>query len=107
MFLLKQLIGAGFAISEDTTTLVDYLIVAGGGPGGSGSDRTSGGGGGGGVIAKTSQSLTLGVTYNIVVGAGGTSNTNGSNSTFNGETAIGGGYGGYSPGGTYFNAGSG
>ena len=98
------------------TTTVDVLLVAGGG--GAGMDM-GGGGGGGGVIFATS-SITHGNTYAVVVGAGGygapaaggyrtdgagpqntghaynISATNGGNSTFNGLTAIGGGYGGSS-----------
>lgn len=78
------------------------LIVAGGGGGGS---DAAGGGGGGGVIYNASVSLTN-QTYSIVVGDGGNGGsgvynnsgvitpTNGGNSSFNSEVAIGGGYGG-------------
>ena len=94
---------------------IDYLIVAGGGGGGM---DMGGGGGGGGVIGE-STTIPTG-TYTIVVGGGGTGApaacsgsqpcghqytigaTSGSNSTFNGLTAIGGGFGassyyGYTP----------
>jgi hypothetical protein len=74
----------------------EILLIAGGGAGG------SRGGGAGGVINKT-VTLTPG-TYPVVIGDGGpavASNveaSNGANSTFNGETAIGGGAGGHQPG---------
>ena len=71
-----------------------YLIVAGGG------GASSGGGGAGGLLANTT-TLTIGTTYTITVGAGGTgvvvnntAGTNGNNSIFNSFTAIGGGKGG-------------
>lgn len=94
---------------------VEYLIVAGGGGGGM---DMGGGGGGGGVLAGTT--ILTPTSYTITVGAGGTGApagstngqpgshqftigaTQGSNSSFNGLTAIGGGYGassyyGYTP----------
>ena len=79
---------------------MQVLIVAGGGGGGS---DMGGGGGGGGVIYNSNVYLTASSTpYAILVGAGGAGTlngtnmpkgTNGSNSTFNGLTAIGGGGG--------------
>jgi len=80
---------------------VEYLVVAGGGAG------DSGGGGAGGLIYLTSV-LTIGNTYNVTIGAGGTTGadtaTNGSNSVFNSSIAIGGGAARYSlngvPGGS-------
>lgn len=94
---------------------VEYLIVAGGGGGG----MDMGGGGGGGGVLLGSTILTP-ASYTITVGAGGAgapaAGTNGQpgghqytiravaggNSSFNGLTAIGGGYGassyyGYTP----------
>lgn len=80
------------------------LIVAGGGGGGSGGDGTganyshAGGGGGGGVISVAPFTLAPG-TYPVVVGSGGargtgaTAGANGGNSSFNGQTAVGGGRG--------------
>jgi hypothetical protein len=85
-----------FVVNSNVT--VDFLIVAGGGPG-----SNAAGGGAGGYIYITTQTLTP-ATYNVVVGAGGVYNvtyasaTNGSNSTFNGQTAIGGGKGSASGG---------
>jgi len=79
---------------------MQVLIVAGGGGGGS---DMGGGGGGGGVIYNSNVYLTASSTpYAILVGAGGAGTnagtnmpkgTNGSNTTFNGLTAIGGGGG--------------
>lgn len=87
-----------------------YLVVAGGGGGGM---DMGGGGGAGGLLAGTT-TLTENTAYSITVGAGGAgapaggtngqpsahqftiSATNGGNSSFNGLTAIGGGYGGSS-----------
>lgn len=94
---------------------VEYLIVAGGGGGGM---DMGGGGGGGGVLAGTT--ILTPTSYTVTIGAGGTgapagstngqpafhqftiSATAGSNSTFNGLTAVGGGFGassyyGYTP----------
>lgn len=74
---------------------VDYLLVAGGGSGGKGK---AGGGGGGQAIYKTAMTLNIG-NYPITIGAGipGTATngngTIGNNSTFNGDTALGGGAG--------------
>jgi hypothetical protein len=104
---------------------VEYLIVGGGGGGGM---DMGGGGGGGGVLLGTT---VLGPgTYSITVGAGGAGApaagtagqpsghqytipaTAGGNSTFNGLTAYGGGFGGssyrgYTPGIAGGNGGSG
>ena len=78
---------------------LDILIVAGGGGGGG---STAGGGGAGGLIYQTSVAAIVG-SYTITIGAGGAgsrksndgapNNTNGSNTTAFGYTAIGGGYG--------------
>jgi len=76
---------------------VDVLIVAGGGGGGY-HDGAGGAGGGGGVIYDTTHAVTV-QAYSIVVGAGGLGATSsghgnqGGNSSFDGLTAIGGGYG--------------
>ncbi|MDI1336598.1 MAG: hypothetical protein PSU94_10515, partial [Lacunisphaera sp.] len=69
---------------------VSWLVVGGGG--GGGSHNNGGGGGGGSVEYLTGQSLAA-TNYTVVVGAGGAADTNGSNSTFNGTTAYGGGHG--------------
>lgn len=78
-------------------TSVEALVVAGGGAGGAG----GGAGGGGGVIYNPVVSITLGTSYTVIVGAGGTvgangdiAGANGSNSSALGLTAIGGGGGG-------------
>ena len=98
------------SITFEKDTKCDILIVAGGGGGGM---DMGGGGGGGGVIELTNFTIKQG-THRITVGrggngapAGGTNNqpsghhfkinaTNGSESSFYGYTAIGGGYGGSS-----------
>ncbi len=83
---------------------IEYLVVAGGGSG------QNGGGGGGGLIYNSSFFITLGSTYTITVGAGGSGGAQGSNSVFNTVTAIGGGYGSainYPNPGTGGNGGSG
>lgn len=77
---------------------VDSLVVAGGGAGGSGSLVAGGGGGAGGLIYTIAENMTPG-SYAVTVGAGAPpaadgAQTNGSNSSFNGHTAIGGGRGG-------------
>ena len=103
---------ANKSIIFEKDTYCDVLIVAGGGGGGM---DIGGGGGGGGVIKLNNTKISKG-TYNIVVGAGGTgappgcangqpcgyphqftiNGTNGGNSSFNNNVAIGGGYGGTS-----------
>jgi hypothetical protein len=83
----------------------DYLVIAGGGAGGSANTSQHGGGGGGaggylssvgssggGASAGSVLSLTA-QSYAVSVGAGGTSNANGTNTTFADITATGGGRG--------------
>ena len=86
---------SNFVIPSGMSLTADTLVVAGGG--GAGYDY-SGGGGAGGYISTTSVSISAG-TYPAVIGLGGaystsTTGSNGQNSTFNGQTAIGGGGGG-------------
>ncbi len=76
---------------------VQALVVAGGGGGGG---NYGGGGGAGGVIYNNSYTVTA-QAYTVTVGAGGTGGnqgvvqaTNGGNSVFNDQIAIGGGNGG-------------
>ena len=80
--------------------IVDFMLVAGGGSGGkSTAGNSAGGGGAGGLIYIENQSITLGIKP-VVIGNGGASQTvvtsglNGQNSTFLGNTAVGGGGGG-------------
>ena len=77
----------------------EVLIVGGGGGGGS---DMGGGGGGGGVISSSNVALTRLNSYDIVVGQGGSgapagngqvAGSNGSNSSFAGLVAVGGGGG--------------
>jgi len=82
-------------------TSVEVLVVAGGGgANNSNGGNSTGGGGGGGVVYNTSYPVTPGVTYPVVVGAGGApaaSNSvnpsNGGSSQFGNLIAIGGGFG--------------
>lgn len=78
-----------------------YLLCAGGGGGGIREVYFvgTGSGGAGGVLAWDqsggSGALTLTETaYSITVGSGGGGNTNGGNTVFAGQTAVGGGHGG-------------
>ena len=74
---------------------VQYLVVAGGGAGGTGVFGS--GGGAGGVLAGSSL-LVASTAYPIAVGTGGvTPAGSGTPSTFNGLTAIGGGFGAANP----------
>ena len=97
----------------------DYLVIAGGGAGGSSNNGSHGGGGGGaggylssvgssggGASAGSVLSLTA-QGYAVSVGAGGTTNANGTNTTFAGITATGGGKGGISGSGAGATGGSG
>jgi hypothetical protein len=93
-----------FEITAGVNT-IEYLVIAGGG-GISAIGNDSGGGGAGGYRssvpgessgggASSEPTLLLGVgSYNVVVGAGGGLNSNGSNSSFHTITSIGGGVGG-------------
>ena len=77
-------------LSPATINALNVLVVAGGGGGGN-APYGGGGGGGGGVIASSTYMVTP-QTYQVTVGAGGSSN--GGNSVFGSLTAIGGGAGG-------------
>ena len=93
----------------DGVTSVKALIVAGGGAGasilGQSFDEGGGGGGGGGVIYQAAIAVTPGTVMPVYVGAGGPlgawtgdlrgGERSGSNSSFAGFEAIGGGGGGY------------
>jgi hypothetical protein len=86
---------------------VDYLVAAGGGGGGSivlASAGASGSGGAGGLL--TGAFNLLRGAYAITVGTGGAVDNAGTNSTFNGLTCFGGGFGG-APVGNGGNGGSG
>jgi hypothetical protein len=79
--------------SSFQTPLVEYLIVGGGGGG------VSGGGGGGGVVLGSmyppiSSSITIGAGGAGGVANGGSGKSNGSDTSFAGITALGGGHGG-------------
>ena len=77
---------------------VEYVVVAGGGSGnngggGAGGYRSSvtGESSGGGTPAESVITLTPGTAYTVTVGAGGSPNSNGSNSVFGSITSTGGG----------------
>ena len=80
------------AVSGGPGLTADVLTIAGGGAGGYTADRTAGGGGAGGVFYSPSQFISSSAA--ITIGAGGAPPTRGTNSTFAGLTAIGGGNGG-------------
>lgn len=86
---------------------VEYTVVAGGGS--SGCCGTGGGGGGGGAGGFLEGSFTnfSAGSYNVSVGAGGSTYNNGGNSSFHTVTAIGGGRGATSGGGSGASGGSG
>lgn len=101
------------SVSPSHPGFIDVLVVAGGG-GGAGTaapvGNGSGGGGAGGIVRHTSYTISSGLTIPLYVGVGATggqasSGINGTDSTFGGLTAKGGGGGGYfgnagSPGGS-------
>ena len=92
-------ISGGYIIHSFTTTgtssftpafsgNVEVLVVGGGGGGGG---SIGGGGGGGGVIYMPSVSVISGFSYEVVVGAGGSTETNGQASRVFDASAAGGG----------------
>ena len=88
--------GQTFTINTANATF-DYIVVGGGG-GAGGGWNAGGGGAGGGYRAFTNQTLGTG-SYSVIVGPGGAGGnyagaTNGGNSSFNGITSNGGGFGG-------------
>ena len=89
--------------SVGTSVRAEVLIVGGGGAGGPAYGSAGGGGGGGGVV-HTNLFLVAGVSYPVVVGAGGIASStevlrDGGTSTFCSIDAVGGGGGGrYSAG---------
>ena len=88
---IHTFVGSGSLVVPATISDVEYVLVGGGGAGRSKDPGYAGGGGGaGGYINKTGQSLSA-ATYPVSIGAGGAINADGGNSTFNSETALGGG----------------
>lgn len=75
------------------STGLTYLVVAGGGGAGSPVNGGLTGGGGGGQVLTGTASVSIGA-YPVVVGLGGAVGVTGSDSTWNGLTALGGGHGG-------------
>lgn len=88
----------GLKIPFTPISLVSVLVVAGGAGGGNGGNIASitsagGGGGAGGVLPDPAHAVSV-TSYPVTVGGGGSAVTNGSNSSFDTLTAIGGGHGG-------------
>ena len=83
-----------FAPEEQPFT-ADVLIIGGGGGGGSG----QGGGGGGGGYREFTKKYYTGTSYTVTVGAGGSVNSNGSDSSIE-KIGTGGGAGGNANGAT-------
>jgi hypothetical protein len=89
---------------KDSTFDVQFLVIAGGGGGAVTNDCGGGGGAGGyrtsfGTSGANSSAESLIVAgpfsnYEVTVGAGGATNTNGANSVFGSVTSLGGGHGG-------------
>lgn len=116
--------GSGFQLSNYYNSENSILPVTvtslqvGGGGGGGGSDTsgnyTGAGGGSGQVLLSTSSVVNL-RSYAVIIGGGGSGGTNvlmptnGSSSSFNGSTSIGGGYGAgaWAGSGTTYNPSSG
>jgi hypothetical protein len=92
--------GTSSFVAANTGT-VEVLVVGGGGSGGA---NHAGGGGGGGIITQVDYPVIAGVSYPVVVGAGGTpapssataalATSNGGKSQFGSLVAAGGGAGG-------------
>ena len=92
---------SGNFVNTISSLSTEWLLVAGGGGGGSGDDGAGGGSGGGAGGAIDGTSTLSATTYAVVVGGGGgggnrngsAQGANGSPSTFNSNTSIGGGRG--------------
>tara|TARA_B100000941_G_scaffold161052_1_gene114577 strand:+ start:31 stop:1560 length:1530 start_codon:yes stop_codon:yes gene_type:complete len=92
---------SGNFVNTIASLSAEFLLVAGGGGGGSGDDGTGGGTGGGAGGAIDGTATLSAATFAIVIGAGGSGGkrvngpegTQGGDSTFNSNTAIGGGRG--------------
>jgi len=91
-----------FALTSPSSLSVSALIIAGGGGGG----NNHGGGGGAGEVCFTSTVISN-ISYSMVVGIGGSSSVNGSNSSAFSITANGGGRGGGEATGNATSGGSG
>ena len=103
-WLASSGVNEGSVALSPNTVSVEALIIAGG-AGGGGTNDASGvgaGGGGSGGYRTSTQTIDLGTSYTVTVGAGGnggainTNGSSGSNSVFNTITSAGGGGGGKS-----------
>lgn len=98
-FFYTTFTGPGTLVVSRPVT-VEVLMVGGGGGGGNYTSGGNGGGGGGagGLVYVPTMTLPGPATYPVTTGSGGSrgalNGTNGSPTTFNGFTALGGGFGG-------------
>jgi hypothetical protein len=98
-FTYHTFFNSGMFTPTTNITGAEILVVAGGGAGGG---NKGGGGGAGGVSYLSSASLTSGIGYSAIIGAGGQTAADGTsynvgfgtNSIFNNIISNGGGYGG-------------
>lgn len=79
-------------------TSVDARAWGGGGGGATGTSNGGGGGGGGELAEETAYAVVPGTGYAVVVGAGGTTGSNGENSSFDGTGVV--AHGGHGAGGS-------
>jgi len=82
-----------WTVPANVTSVSITVVGGGGGGGGSTETQSGGGGGGGGTTTVPNFTVTPGSTFNIIVGAGGTPQNNGSPSFF-GSISAGGGFAG-------------
>ena len=83
----------GITLPSNQTGFIDAFLVGGGGGGSHG--HWGAGGGGGGCVLVQSFPMKVGSTFNVGIGSHGSVRTasNGGNTSFNGLTALGGGFG--------------
>lgn len=93
-FRIKFLTSGTFTPAK--AIIIDVFLVGGGGGGGNANGVSGGIGGGGGGYAGTWSSITIsaGTSYPVVIGAGGTAQTNGGSTSFNATYSKSGGIGG-------------
>jgi len=88
-------VASNHTFTTNTAQDYEYLVLAGGGGGGSDvGSRAGGGGGAGGYLTASGFAVAATTITGITVGAGGATDTNGSNSVFSTITSYGGGGGG-------------
>jgi hypothetical protein len=72
-------------MEEENTQLIEYALIGGGGGGGAAAGQNPGAGGGAGALLTGSIKILPNETYNITIGKGGLSYTNGETSIFGGK----------------------